>query len=393
MNCEKFEPLLLDELYEELDEVTSAAVKHHVSACTRCASILSGLRKTRRAAALPLVDLPVGLEDRILASVADAKAAVPAPGRASRALSWAGRWAMRPQTAMAAVFLLMIGTSAFVIRSRRSEISGRAWPVSVTESGEPVGPVASANVPDSLDNKAAAAAHGPNTPAPTAFATPPAAQAAAPPSPRGELAASEVARSRPADDHGKGLLRDGKDEGRSDLESAESKTAGAAVKSADHSAAPSGGARPDSFAAGMTAYRSRDYGEAARQFDAAAKAGDPNAALWAAKSERDGAAGCAGAIARFDAVALKAAGTWIGHEATLESARCQIATGQLDGARDKLTRLTHVPSHAPGARQALGELEHVASRRQGEHRNSAGGSAPAAAAPRVPAKPAASGDF
>jgi hypothetical protein len=73
MDCEKFEPLLLDELYEELDEVTSAAVKRHVSGCARCASILNGMRSTRRAVALPMLELPDGLEDRILASVKEAE--------------------------------------------------------------------------------------------------------------------------------------------------------------------------------------------------------------------------------------------------------------------------------------------------------------------------------
>ena len=35
MDCEKFESTLLDELYDELDEVTSAAAKRHVSGCSR----------------------------------------------------------------------------------------------------------------------------------------------------------------------------------------------------------------------------------------------------------------------------------------------------------------------------------------------------------------------
>ena len=75
MDCEKFEPLLLDELYEELDEVTSAAVKRHVSGCSRCGSILNGMRSTRRASVLPLLEMPPGLEDRILSSVKEAQKA------------------------------------------------------------------------------------------------------------------------------------------------------------------------------------------------------------------------------------------------------------------------------------------------------------------------------
>src|SRR5438105_3439943 len=118
MDCEKAEPLLLDELYEELDELTSAAVKRHVSGCARCAGILNGMRSTRRSAALPIMAVPVGLEERILAAAKEAAKVVPIKSRFSRVVSIAGSWAMRPQTAMAAVFLLMIGTSAFLIRSK-----------------------------------------------------------------------------------------------------------------------------------------------------------------------------------------------------------------------------------------------------------------------------------
>ena len=39
MDCEKCEPLLLDELYGELDELTSAAVRRHVGGCARCGEI------------------------------------------------------------------------------------------------------------------------------------------------------------------------------------------------------------------------------------------------------------------------------------------------------------------------------------------------------------------
>ena len=97
MDCEKFEPLLLDELYEELDELTSAGVKRHVSGCARCAGILNGMKATRRAVALPIMAVPVGLEERILAAAKEAQkqanVVVPFRARASRAFTIAGRWA------------------------------------------------------------------------------------------------------------------------------------------------------------------------------------------------------------------------------------------------------------------------------------------------------------
>jgi hypothetical protein len=457
MDCEKFEPLLLDELYGELDEVTSAAVKRHVSGCARCASILTGMKSTRRLAVLPTLDLPEGLEDRILASVKEAQKVVPIQSRASRALSWAGNWAMRPQTAMAAVFLLMIGTSAFVIRSRHS--SEHTAAVSITEQGVPAGQVAQDDDHESLDSKAAAAAHGANQPVPTT-APPvavapggPVASAGAAlafgndPSSAGTLDGITAGKGRVggnAKEDNSGLLgsafvsgddknKDSKEESEGARTEAEKKRAPAKraassppsdianaaapagapmAAAADRDYAPRGQSvapppatkaleqqqQQDGFSAGMAAYRSRNFPEATRQFDSAARTGDQNAALWAAKSVKDGNGGCSAALPRFDAVAQRAggSGSWVGSEAQLEAARCQIATGQLDAARDKLSKLTSVPSHAAPAQQALNELNQVASKREAERAKSSAGAGgggvarPAAPAPvRAPARPAA----
>jgi hypothetical protein len=444
MDCEKYQPLLIDELYGELDEVTSAAVKRHVSGCARCASILTGMKSTRRLAVLPTLDLPDGLEDRILASVKEAQKVVPIQSRASRALSWAGSWAMRPQTAMAAVFLLMIGTSAFVIRSRHS--SERAAAVSVTEQGMPAGQSAPADDHESLDSKAAAAAHGPNQPAPVT--APPVATAAANPvaSAGGALALGDpMAGTIDGLTAGKGRVGNAKEDNAGMLGSAlsaaaddtsdknkdeaprregEKKSAPARVAATPPSDITNAGAvggaplrdgdfgadprsqtvsppprksaeqqqQQDGFSAGMAAYRSRNFAEATRQFDGAARTGDQNAALWAAKSVKDGNGGCVPAIPRFDAVAQRAgAGTFIASEAQLEAARCQIAMGQLDAARDRLAKLTSVPSHSAQAQQALGELNQVAPKRAAGAGGGGGVARPAAApAPaRAPARPAA----
>ena len=70
MDCEKFETAMIDELYDELDELTSAAAKRHVAGCARCAALLGGLRATRRvvssAGGIPLLEPPGNLEERIL---------------------------------------------------------------------------------------------------------------------------------------------------------------------------------------------------------------------------------------------------------------------------------------------------------------------------------------
>src|SRR5205807_3750227 len=122
-----------------------AAVKRHVSGCARCSSVYNGMRGTRRLIAMPLEPVPVGLEDRILAAAREAQKVVPIQSRASRALSWAGRWAMRPQTAMAAVFLLMIGSSAFLLRAKRDAARASAVSVRMEGTPEPAGQLAASD--------------------------------------------------------------------------------------------------------------------------------------------------------------------------------------------------------------------------------------------------------
>lgn len=142
MDCEKFEATLIDELYDELDELTSAASKRHVEGCARCTALFGGLQATRRLAVLPLVAPPKGLEERILAAEKEARKVVPMEGRLSRALSWAGNWAMRPQVAMAALFLLLVGVTSSVFFGRKGD-SLSASPSaegSSTPAPAPIGP-------------------------------------------------------------------------------------------------------------------------------------------------------------------------------------------------------------------------------------------------------------
>ncbi|HVH46263.1 MAG TPA: hypothetical protein VM925_28175, partial [Labilithrix sp.] len=101
--------------------------------------------------------------------------------------------------------------------------------------------------------------------------------------------------------------------------------------------------------------------------------------------------GCAVALGRFEQLAQKAAGTYTGNEASLRAARCQMAMGQLDPARERLDRLAQIPSHQPQATQALAELNQVAARKAGGGGGAGGAvaapkrAAPAAAPPRAPA--------
>jgi len=141
MDCEKFDEHVIDALYDELDELTSAALRRHVEGCARCADVYSGLRNTREAAVLPLEEPRDDLEERILAAAQTAQRGAPIHLKFVRAIAWAGSHAMRPQLAMAAIFMLVVGSSLLLLRVKPG--SGVA-PVAVSQRGVP----AAAESPD-----------------------------------------------------------------------------------------------------------------------------------------------------------------------------------------------------------------------------------------------------
>lgn len=392
MDCEKFETTMIDELYGELDELTSAAAKRHVSGCARCASLLGGLRATRRVAVLPIVEPPDDLEERILAAAKNAQKVVPLKTRVARAVSRAGSWAMRPQTAMAAVFLVMIGSSAMLLRGRQAKAPATSS-VTVTDQGAPAAaPTASPEPSNLKEDESAANAHG--APAkPTAAAS--AVTALATPLPEGEgfkggdLEKKGLARGaspKPSDD--KDLAAWG---GNNSVpagvpnqlpQTQNQATAPPAPPAATATAAPGSGGYADNTnnAArnnAMAAYNAGRYDDAARFFGALA-ANSIDAAIWEARSMREGSPKCRGAVTKFDQVAARAAGTTVGYDAKLEGARCYRVIGQVAAAIQRLNELLTVPSHEARARQ---ELQSMGSNAQGK--------APAKAAPSAaPAAPA-----
>jgi hypothetical protein len=153
MDCEKFDQHVIDALYDELDELTHAALKRHVEGCSRCAGIYAGLRATREVGILPMVEAPDDLEARILDAVTVAQRSTPWHKKVLRGLAWAGSHAMRPQLAMAALFFLVIGSSLLLLRAR----PGTLGPVRVTESGAPTPEVAAAAAPAATAMAAATA--------------------------------------------------------------------------------------------------------------------------------------------------------------------------------------------------------------------------------------------
>jgi hypothetical protein len=182
MDCEKFDQHVIDALYDELDELTRAALVRHVEgrdegggkpairACPRCAAVYGGLRATRAVAVLPLEEPPDDLEDRILAAVARVEApaaplraasvqaaaahavvAAPPPSSPASLLPASRKgaiaWLLRPQLAMAAALLLVVGSGIFLVQgSRKAPASATAErasaPAATAASAPPPAPAA-----------------------------------------------------------------------------------------------------------------------------------------------------------------------------------------------------------------------------------------------------------
>lgn len=364
MNCEKFETVIVDELYEELDEVTSADFRRHLSGCPRCASLLAGLRATRRVAVLPKVAPPPGLESRILSATWAVQKVVPLRSRIARGLSWAGVFAMRPQTAMAAVFLVMIGSGVLLLQSKSpvekstesayNAFKGGGYPAAAPEQGEPEGA--------RVDLATAASAHGPATPGLVGERQAPSPGAGFGARADEQAHASSGLAGTPAE---KDKLEDSRERRAADEEPPPARAAANASPPAGAPAATAtgGGAsrgRAESKSAssdldrGLQSYRDGQYDEATKKLDSLAGS-DPNAALWAARSVRDGE-GCAAAVSRFDALSTRQWGTTVGYEATMDAGRCYRGLGRSDLARARFASLLAVPAYMSKAQDELDRM-------------------------------------
>jgi hypothetical protein len=381
MDCEKFESVLMDELYGELDELTSAAAKRHVSGCARCAALLSGLRATRRVAAVPRVEPPEGLEQRILAAAAAATPKiVPLRGRLARAVSLAGSWAMRPQTAMAAVFLVMIGTSVLLLRGKSSRAPASAE-MTVTEEGTPAPAAPSAGSPP-------APAGEPERPA--LQAAPPAAVALARPqerlAPAPTTGWAQPPGDSPVDD---GRMRSAAKAAKGD-DALGSVAQSGTYRGAAGAGGPPAPPSPAAIAAPAAADRAPSFAAAPSEAEgasgAAAPSVDPGDELWAARAARDTAARqghpCPSG-ARFDDVASRTPGSQSGWDALYEGALCYESLGDFGSARTRLGTLLGVPSYRDRARATLDRI----GREQQGGTAAAAHAAPKAAPATAPAAP------
>lgn len=364
MDCEKFDRVVLDLLYEELDELTSAAAKRHMDHCSRCRSIGSGLRATREVGVLPLLEPPDGLSDRILEAERRMRARLPLRQRIGRAVSVAADYAMRPQLAMAAVLLLMIGASLLFLRVE----PGQRDSVHVTERGVPEEgeTVAIVPVPENRtpSDTFGSEAHGP---APSLEAR------------RDRGKADEAA---PAEDE-KQLAQA---PGAKDEIANAAPIAGATAEGAD---AVDGGGDAE-YEQAMQAYRSGRYSEAQKGFDhVVAKNGSnaSSAAFFAAQSTRHDS-GCKDAAKRFDDINTRFRGSSIGNEAAWQAADCYRSLGDKAEARRNYQQLLEVDAYRDRAQQALASLDQDrVAERAAAAPPKAKASKPAAAAPKKAAPP------
>jgi hypothetical protein len=382
VDCEKFDRIVLDLLYDELDELTAAAARRHMEHCARCRTIVSGLRATREVGALPLLEPPEGLELRILQAEEQATQLLPIGKRLGRGLSLLAGYAMRPQVSMAALLMLMIGSSLFFLRAQ----PGDREHVLVTERGVPESDNESVTIVPKKAEAPEPARLAPR-PAPAAMPSPRAEDGvqrrdrsaepkeAAPPAAERYAAAPLAEAAR-----GAGALGASGDD--KDFE-------GSAEPSTDSDA---------SYDAAMAAYRDGRYSEAQRRFDEIANSGGPhaaNAALYGAQALRR-ISGCPTAAPRFEAVHSRYPGS-VGSDAAWQAADCYRSLGELARARQNYEQLSADPSYKTRAKEAIAELDQrvadqeLAARKAATLATAAAkGKAPAASAPAAPAKPAPS---
>ncbi len=312
MDCEKFDKSSMELLYGELDQLSEAALLRHLHHCTRCREIWGHLRTTRELSELPQEDPPADLFESILKAEDQAHQSLPVRERFSRAISIMAGIAMRPQVAMAAILLLMIGSSLVFVRADHAG-TGQ---VSVTELGSPYSETPSKDA--ALRKTMVFEAGHHDEPSDTSsderdakgnLAPKPAAQ-------EGESDATEVT----GDDR-------------------------------------------EAYGAAMNAYQQGSYAEAERLFSEVASGGGPQAAaaaLHEGHAARNGA-GCQRAAALYDAVAQKFSGRTVAAEASWHAASCYRALGQPSRAQAHYRVLAEQGPFAERAARALEELSQTES--------------------------------
>jgi hypothetical protein len=282
-----------------------------------------------------LVDPPDGFEQRVLDAERLAHGEVTFGQRVGRAISILAGYSMRPQLAMAALLLLMIGSSLLFLRAR----PGQRGRVHVTERG----------VPEARDDNAELPSVGEGEP--------PEPLAAAP---------EEVENDEPSSGPGS----NGED-------AMDRRGIASARRSADREESSSKALPSDELAEELAL----DKKEKTK-----GSSDDAAAALQQAREVLQ-ASGCTAAASEFDHVALQFPGSAVGHEALWRAAECRRRLGDHAKARLNYETLLGVPAYKERAAQALSEIEEVAKSRPTAAAKPVPAAAPKAASKKSAADP------
>lgn len=355
MDCEQFDQHVMELLYEEADKSLSAQLQRHVEHCKRCAAQWSELRAVRKMVVLAKYEVPVGVEEEVLELAREYQRRLPWHRRLGRWISWAGAYSMRPQIAMGALLLLMIGSGLILVRTKPG-----AWQmgvVRVTERGVPerVG-AESAQLQDpalleSAGLQAIAAANGEHAGASRDFYEP----------------GGDGRNDRGVDGQNSANTVNDTDDGQVAVGQGASDGAGgaAAADTVDQGgdATVQGGVQAplevsEQFTQALKMYQDKKYGQAYRAFDRIAMAGGPQAAaaaMYAANSVRI-SAGCSFALPRFDSVAVRFSGTPQAIEAKWQAASCARIVGDYIRARLIYRELAQNPGLRERAEKELARI-------------------------------------
>jgi hypothetical protein len=238
------------------------------------------MRATLEVGQLPIEEPSDDLEDRILAAALDAERGEPWHRKALRMVSWAGSHVARPQFAMAALLMLVLGSSVLLLRARPGSVA-----VTPAASPDPAR-VQEPRAQPLAQAEGEAKSNAAEAPAPAAAASGP-RQAA------GDDA-DQVAEAAPNVDYDKAFDR------------------------------------------AMGNYRSGKHQDAQRDFATVGNSGDKrasSASLYEARSVR-AHSGCGAAIPYYQRVRERFGGTTMSGDAAWEQADCHKQLGQDQQARD-----------------------------------------------------------
>lgn len=126
MDRETFDQNLIDYLDGELPAALREAMDQQLADDSELARVVRELRTTLDVAQLPLEAPSDSLEARILEAIDESVTSRSAWQRLIQSMSWAGSMAMRPQLAMAALLVLVLGSSVLLLRTRPGTLPASA---------------------------------------------------------------------------------------------------------------------------------------------------------------------------------------------------------------------------------------------------------------------------